>query len=327
MPSTALELTRCPVCGAAEARELADADGVREEMEALWEFHTARLDAATPPARLADRVAFSQRPPVRVVECARCGLVYRNPTERPWALEDTYEGEAPDDDALRALFDTQRAAYRAQAARLAEVSGRTRGSGLEVGSYVGGFLAAAAEVGWRFEGLDINARAARFARSMGFAVTIGTLETFTTRRRYDAVAIWNCLDQLPDPRAAVARAATLLAPGGTLALRVPNGAFYAALRPALRGWRRPVARALLAHNNLLGFPYRYGFTRASLTRLLDHAGLEVVRVHGDALVPIADEWTRRWAAVEEWAVKRFVRGVAAADADRAAWIELFARRA
>ena len=64
---------------------------------------------------------------------------------------------------------------------------------------------------------------------------------------------------------------------GVLAIRVPNGAFYAAVRRRLDGIAGPIARALLAHNNLLGFPYRHGFTVQSLTLLLEDTGFDVVR--------------------------------------------------
>ena len=51
------------------------------EVETLWEYHGRRLRPETPPEHLMDRVAFSQRPPVRVVRCNTCGFVYRNPIE------------------------------------------------------------------------------------------------------------------------------------------------------------------------------------------------------------------------------------------------------
>jgi 2-polyprenyl-3-methyl-5-hydroxy-6-metoxy-1,4-benzoquinol methylase len=322
--SQAYELARCAVCGAAEAIELADADAVRAEVEALWGFHGSRLRPETPPALLADRVAFSQRPPLRLVRCRRCGLVYRNPRERGFELEEAYEEEAVDDAALESLHENQRHAYRTQARRLLRLAGR-RGSGLEVGSYVGGFLAAAREVGWRFEGLDINERTNRFARSKGFAVSAGTLDTFEPGRRFDAVTIWNVFDQLPDPRAAAVRAHALLEPGGMLTVRVPNGAFYARLRPLLAGPLGAAARLVLAHSNLLSFPYRFGFTVESLRRLLHAAGFEVTRVYGDALVPTADRWTRRWATLEERAVKGAIRLLARREPSMAPWIEVYAR--
>jgi len=326
MPSPAYELSPCPVCGGTDDEQVAGPEEIRAEVEALWEFHTRRLLPHTPPLHLIDRVAFSQHPPLRVGRCTACGLVYRNPREREYELRDLYAGEAPDDAVLQALFDTQRAAYAAQAARLGETAGGT-GRVLEVGSYVGGFLHAAREAGWRPTGLDVNAAANRFARARGFDVAEGDLASYAGDDAYDAVAIWNCLDQLPEPRDAVRRAHALLRPGGLLAVRVPNGAFYAAVRAHLDGAGAPLARALLAHNNLLAFPYRHGFTPRSLARLLGDAGLVVERSYGDTLVPIADEWTQGWAAWEERIVKGALRLLGGDEAERAPWLELYARKA
>ena len=322
----ALELTACPVCSGDDTDELADADAVRSEVESLWQFHTRRLHPRTPPEHLVDRVAFSQRPPLRVVQCRTCGLVYRNPRERAHELTGTYEGEAPETSVLDALFATQLDAYRAQARRLHGVLGR-HGSGIEVGSYVGGFLAAARERRLDFEGLDINETASAFARKKGFRVTIGDLESWSERRAVDVVAIWNCFDQLPDPRRAAIIARSLLRPGGVIAIRVPNGGFYAELRRRRSGPMSPIATAMLAHNNLLGFPYRHGFTVGALGRLLGAVGFEVVSTYGDTLVPIADRWTRRWGALEERLVKGVLRAVTTvAGAERAPWFEMYAVR-
>jgi SAM-dependent methyltransferase len=293
-------------------------------MEALWAFHTRRLRDDTPPERLTDRVAFSQAPPLRLVQCARCETVFRNPRERAFEVTDTYETETPSLETLQSLFDAQRTAYDAQAARLTEVAGKP-GRGIEVGSYTGAFLAAAAAFGWRFEGLDVNDVANEFAHARGHHVTSGDLTSFRTKQPYDAIAIWNCFDQLPDPRVAARAARALLRPRGILAIRVPNGAFYSAVRRRLDGVAGPVARALLAHNNLLGFPYRHGFTVRSLSLLLEDTGFDVVRTHGDALVPIADEWTRGWAAAEERMVKTAIKALAALDTDGAPWFEIYAR--
>jgi len=324
MLSPAYELARCPVCNGADSRELAGADDVREEIEALWAFHTRRLRDDTPPERLTDRLAFSQAPPLRLVQCARCETVFRNPRERAFDVKETYEDETPTLEALQALHDTQRASFEAQASRLTDVVGKP-GRGLEVGSYAGAFLHTAKQFGWRFEGLDVNESANEFVRSLGHHVTSGDLTSFRTRQPFDAVAIWNCFDQLPDPRVAARAARALLEPHGVLAIRVPNGAFYAAVRRRLDGVAGPVARALLAHNNLLGFPYRHGFTVRSLTLLLEDTGFDVVRTHGDALVPIADEWTRGWAAAEERMVKTAMKALAALDTDGAPWFEVYAR--
>src|SRR5205823_2871131 len=178
-----------------------------------------------------------------------------------------------------------RPALRAQARELRRALGHG-GSGLEVGSYVGAFLAAARDEDLQMEGLDINPDVNAFTRSLGFTVHDGELPSFETDRTFEAVAIWNTFDQLADPRGAIYAAHRLLRPGGVLALRVPNGAFYASVRPLVgRGTAvlRAAASAVLAHNNLLTFPYRWGFTPSCLTRLLREVGLSVQRIRGDVL--------------------------------------------
>jgi 2-polyprenyl-3-methyl-5-hydroxy-6-metoxy-1,4-benzoquinol methylase len=253
--SVSYELSRCAVCGSADARQLASAEEVRTEVEALWEFHSRRLRPDIPPVHLMDRVAFSQHAPLRVVRCVECGLVYRNPTERATELAEIYVDAGPTTEVMRALHETQRAAYSAQAARLTAAFGR-RGTGVEVGSYVGAFLAAARDAGWQFAGVDVNACANALTRSLGFQVYDGPIESLDDDRRADVVAFWSCLDQLADPAAAIRSARAHLTPGGMLALRVPNGACYAAMRGLLTTPLAPFAREWLAQNNLLAFPYR-----------------------------------------------------------------------
>ena len=278
-----------------------------------------RLSPRTPPERLVDRVAFSQPPAWRIVQCRVCGLVYRNPAEKRDAVVDVYAGADAPDEALRALHDAQCASYRAQARRLGRQVER-RGTGLEVGSYVGAFLSAARDAGWKFEGLDVNARVNTFVRSLGFTVHDGVLEGFRPDRVFDAVAIWNTFDQLPDPKAAVRAAHRLLRPNGVLAIRVPNGEFYAHWRSRLPALGiSHIATAALAHNNLLTFPYRFGFTPRTLARLLRDTGFRVERVVNDVLVPTADEWTRPWARLEAMVVK-------AATRRGAPWFEVYACR-
>lgn len=324
MPRPPYELADCPACGATSATTVADGDAIREEVEALWQFHLARLAPGTPPGRLTDRVAFSQPPALAIVRCDGCGLLYRNPRER--AVDALYAGEATARETLAALFETQRPAFRAQLERLGAVVGR-RGRVLEVGSHVGGFLAAAAEDGWQAEGIDVNAAAVGFARGMGLRASVATLDDFDGAPGFDAIALWSCFDQLPDPRAAAHRARALAGPGGVLVVRVPNGDFWAAMRGHLAGPAAPAARALLAHNNLLAFPYRHGFTTGALARLLDATGWSVVRTVGDTLVPIADEWTRGWAAWEERLAKGALRLLGRATPARAPWLEVYARAA
>jgi SAM-dependent methyltransferase len=321
MRSPSYEPAHCIVCGHAESEVVADADAMRAEVESLWAFHERRLKPSIPASRLRDRVAFSQHPPFRLVACAECGLVYRNPTERSFELESAYARDCPPREVLHALHDAQRSAYRDQARRLRAMlsPGATV---LEVGSYVGAFLAAARKTGLSASGVDINPAVNTFTRSIGFQVHDGELADVDTSP-LAAVAIWNTFDQLADPRATAIAAYGRLRPGGVLALRVPNGAFYRHWRARLPG---AVARSVLAHNNLLTFPYRWGFTSWALARLVDDCGFRTVVAVGDVLVPTADEWTRPWARVEERLIKGLFRVFSGAGSESAPWFELYATR-
>lgn len=321
--ATSYELATCPVCPDAGSEELADRESLRGELEELWAFHQRRLRPGTPPRHLTDRLSFTQRPPLRLARCTSCGTLYRDPSERADSIIEDYARERLDGPSMEALFAAQLTAGRGQVRRLARILGRP-GQGVEVGSYAGGFLAAAAEAGWRFVGVDVNAAAREFARRKGLEAIGGTLETFEPPSLLDVVAIWNTFEQLPDPPRAARIAHVLLAPGGVFAVRVPNGAFYAALRERGGVLAPAAARLLLAHNNLLGFPYRHGFTPGGLRRLLLGCGFEVEKVRGDALLATSDHWTRPWAAAEERALKRLIRLLP--PPRLSPWIEAYARK-
>jgi SAM-dependent methyltransferase len=308
----AYEPAHCIVCGHAESEVVADEQDIRREVEALWAFHQKRLRAETPVERLRDRVAFSQDPPWRLVACRECGLLYRNPTERAFEVASIYERDCPPNEVLQALHDTQRRSYSGQAKRLARLVPRGA-TVVEVGSYVGAFLSAARDAGLQSRGVDINPAVNEFTRSLGFSVADGELAGWDKHEPVDAIAIWNTFDQLSDPRGTVVAAARRLRPGGVLAIRVPNGDYY----------RRGRGRAsALAHNNLLAFPYRWGFTVRSLRMLLKQAGFQTLKTFGDVLVPTADEWTRPWARIEERMVKTALR--VGRSPDEMPWFEIYA---
>jgi 2-polyprenyl-3-methyl-5-hydroxy-6-metoxy-1,4-benzoquinol methylase len=206
---------------------------------------------------------------------------------------------------------------------------RRPGNVLEVGSYVGAFLTAAREAGLAVQGLDVNASVNAFARGRGFAIHDGDLASLDGEESFDAVTIWNTFDQVSDPRATLFAASRLLRRGALLVIRVPNGGFYARKRRMLGARRRisrALARELLAQNNLLGFPYRWGFGPASLTRLLRDTGFAVERFYGDVLVPVADNYTRTWARLEEIVVKGAMSIRARTSPGSAPWLEVYARK-
>jgi hypothetical protein len=89
----------------------------------------------------------------------------------------------------------------------------------------------------------------------------------------------------------------------------------------------------MAWNNLLGFPYLYGYTVETLDRVVCRLPLQRVAVEVDTLVPLADTHTKRWAALEEWIIKTGWRWVSRVDQRRhgvptlAPWIDVYYRSA
>jgi len=91
-------------------------------------------------------------------------------------------------------------------------------------------------------------------------------------------------------------------------VRVPNAEFYLRERERLR------ARRLLGYNNLLGFPYRFGYSRASLGRVLANAGFTPVSFADSGLLtPPYPDFSRRIR--REWGEAR----------ECGAWVEVVCR--
>ena len=316
MTRPAYEPSHCIICSHSVSTLVADHEEIKRQVEELWAFHERRIKPGAPVEHLRDRLAFSQHPPFRLVQCDECGLVYRNPAERSHEVETAYTEDQPSRPKLEALHRSQRHSYGDQAKRLSELLPRGA-TVIEVGSYVGAFLAEARERGMNASGVDINACINQFTRSLGFAVRDGELGDID-EAQVDAIAIWNTFDQLADPRATLAAAAERLRPNGVLALRVPNGGYFAR-SIAERSDPRP-----LALNNLLGFPYRWGFTPKSLVSLLSQLGFRIERTVGDVLVPTSDRWTRWWAQFEERGLKAAQRRRVRRRPEDAPWFEIYA---
>ena len=124
------------------------------------------------------------------------------------------------------------------------------GSVLEVGSYIGAFLSAARAAGWQGVGLDVNAQASGYARTHGCTIEETTLDDYQTGTRFDAVALWNCFDQMADPHETLRRASSLLRPDGVLAVRGQGLWAGVDIDPALMSGRaaseKLMARGVLA---------------------------------------------------------------------------------
>jgi SAM-dependent methyltransferase len=145
---------------------------------------------------------------------------------------------------------------------------------LDVGAHAGRLMSLARAAGWDVEGIELNPRtAARAAAATGATVHQGNIFTVEPRAPFDAIALVDVLEHIPDPRRALTRAAGWLRPGGAIVVKVPNGAAQQ-LKESVRAVVRPGYRPTLA-DNLVHINH---FTPASLRLALERSGFSAVRV-------------------------------------------------
>jgi hypothetical protein len=255
-------MTRCPSCGEAPTALLLDARAIEDELAARRRFF----------ARGRDLTDVTLGEPADILRCDRCGILIRD--------------DAPDEDAfrddrynlavLRALHEAHAAVFRAKRRDYAALLA-SRARVVEIGSYAGGFLRAATEWGWRPIGIDIGRDTSHFTADLGFEM----VSDFSIA---DGIFIWNCFEQLADPRAMLAKAHHALRDGGVLVLRVPDADLYATSHN----------RVVLACNGMLGWPHRFGYGAAALRRLAEGHGFVLQRALRRAPLPPLPDVHRGW---------------------------------
>jgi SAM-dependent methyltransferase len=337
----AIESRACAVCGQGASDVVCSADQVRRQLDWVKRFHVRRLkpgrSGKPPRSALEDRADFTQSFATNVVACRDCGLVYRDPRPTSEAIEAIYVRDRYGEARLEALADSQHELYVPKVAVLRRwLPAGADVHVLELGSFVGGFLIAALTEQWDVRGIDPGEEVTAFCQERGLPVLRGTLEEADVPKgSIDCVAVWNTFDQLPDPASTLAAIRRVLRPRGILAVRVPNGLFFRSSMARLRHSRLAgPLRSVLAWNNLLGFPYLYGYSIPTLDRLLARYDLARIAAHPDTLVRLSDRATRRWAELEERVAKlacraawTCARGGRRRDYVAAPWLDVYYRLA
>ncbi len=183
---------------------------------------------------------------------------------------------------------------------------------LDLGAHVGRLLHLARADGWTAEGVELNPQTAAFAAAAtGLPVHQADARALASAgRRYDAVTFIDVLEHIPDPVAALITARQVIAPGGWIAVKVPNGPVQLRKETVrariVAGYRATVADNLVHVNHFSPRTLALALTRAGF------ADAEVVPAAPEIVQP-GDAGVLRRGAMNgfrrmAYAVSRFVPG-------------------
>jgi len=228
---------------------------------------------------------FSTQDGYRYDICARCGVVYI-PDVVPMEVWDTYFADLPD---ARASLESQMSASiasetetanRNRFGRYFDVLQRHGAAGrgarlLDIGTFTGGSLRVATERELDAFGVEGLQEAVRFthAHFPERRVALSHAESIDPGLfggAFDLVTMWETLEHTLDPMAVLAGAHSVMAPGGWLAVTVPNA----------RNVQFSVLRdyCFYAYGGYQGVGHINMFTPDTLGATLDASGFDVVHV-------------------------------------------------
>ena len=227
--------------------------------------------------------------------CAACGLLFvwprlSAPPEEIYQAD--YFGGAKagfgyvDYDAEKSALDGLYLGFLERAARHLPKKGKL----LDVGAATGHFVALAKGAGWDARGIDVSAHGADTARAKGLDVRQTTLDGYDAPAgSFDMLTMWDVIEHLPDPMAALKKAATLLRPGGLLAIVTPD---------ARSAWARLWGtrwHALVPPEHIVMF------NRAALSEALGRNGFEILEARNPVKsfkIPYILSTFARWTGIK-----------------------------
>jgi SAM-dependent methyltransferase len=329
-------MTICPVCASGSLLTIVSAEQLQQECRVREKFVGNRLSRPATEEELKDLTDFFHSETAHLVACSNCGLLIRREHEAPAA--ERYSKDEYDPEVIENVYPQYLEAFRAKQQTyraLLQPGARV----VEIGSHYGAFLQTATEWGWKAEGVDVGEDTTRFARSKGLTVHHAALEDCRfASASFDAVFIWNCYEQIGDPKRTLAESRRLLKPGGLLVVRTPSGLFYSTCQqllrdPTLRADAKEFLLGSMAYNNLLGFPYLYGHSPATLVRQIEPFGFRKEGFVNSELLtlplPEQPEWVEREERVINEGTRLLANWVLADGAGSISgpWIEVWFRAA
>jgi SAM-dependent methyltransferase len=226
--------------------------------------------AAEPPRWLFDATDRNRSATSRcfsIFSCETCGIAFTHPQPGPDLVATLYPDEYYPTQALSEAHFAGHV-HPMQHEKLGHILPVARqGTLLDIGCGVGFFVKEAARAGFDAKGIEWSQRAVDAGRSQwNLALTAGSfLDHDFGSLQFDVVTLWQVLEHLDDPIAALRKIRTLLNDGGVVAIAVPNFASIQAKIFRHRWYHLDVPRHL------------FHFTPRSLEGLLQREGFRIAR--------------------------------------------------
>lgn len=205
-----------------------------------------------------------------IVKCRACDLLYVNPLFDERAYIDLYDSN--DYNSIVTQISISSHEYRRDrfGVERAEFIDRHHEptlpkTFLEIGCASGFTLEAIEKLGWDATGLELTAASVDFGKGRGLNILREPLEEFDAKKKkFSAIALFDVLEHLSDPRATLKLVHELMCDGGNLFLYVPN-------------WNSATRYLLGVEDSHFIWPTHHltYFTPETLADMLERAGFEM----------------------------------------------------
>ena len=295
----------CPSCGGRDFARLVPAARVRREVAYRQRFVLQRFNHEPTRSELKDLTDFARADVVDILACSVCGVFVRD--EPVAASERTYAEDCYNESLIDGLFPRYAEAFRNKAEPYRALLDRGA-KVLEIGSHYGAFLQVASEWGWKPVGVDIGKDTSAYTRSKGYLVfNKDVADCAFPDSFFDGIFVWNCFEQIPEPRPLLVEIHRIVKPGGLLVVRTPNAMFYRDCEHLLRNSglfdthdaSREFMLKAMAYNNLLAFPYLYGYNSRNLDRLVSSERFRLQRILNSELLTLPLPDIPAWVVEEQ----------------------------
>ena len=249
-----------------------------------------------------------------IVRCERCGHMQLAAMPGDAELGEAY-GEAESADYVDEEAGQRETARRVLARVFEHVDDDAPRRLVDLGCWVGFLLDEARLAGWDVVGVEPSTFASGYARgTLGLDVRTDDLLTAPLPAgAFGAVVLGDVIEHLPRPGEALDRIAALLAPGGVVAMMLPDAGSRLARAMGRRWW------------SVIPTHVQY-FTRGSISTLLRAHGFEPVEVATQPKAFSVEYYLSRIGGYSEVAGRALVRGASAVGVADRMWAPDFRDR-